>query len=47
MAIVDPSAKIGSNVYIGPFSIIENNVTIGDDTWIDAHSHIKEYTQTT
>tara|TARA_B100001250_G_scaffold15990_1_gene13871 strand:- start:1180 stop:1893 length:714 start_codon:yes stop_codon:yes gene_type:complete len=31
-------------VYIGHFVIIEENVTIGDDTWIDANSHIKSYT---
>lgn len=29
---------------IGHFVIIEENVTIGDDTWIDANSHIKSYT---
>jgi len=31
-------------VSIGHFVIIEENVTIGDDTWIDANSHIKSYT---
>tara|TARA_X000000368_G_C22929346_1_gene666843 strand:- start:24 stop:737 length:714 start_codon:yes stop_codon:yes gene_type:complete len=31
-------------VHIGHFVIIEENVTIGDDTWIDANSHIKSYT---
>ena len=36
-AIVDPGAKIGKNVDIGPFSIIGPGVEIGDDTWIGPH----------
>lgn len=36
-AIVDPGAKIGKNVHIGPFSIIGPGVEIGDDTWIGPH----------
>ena len=36
-AIVDPGAKIGKNVDIGPFSIIGPDVEIGDDTWIGPH----------
>jgi UDP-N-acetylglucosamine acyltransferase len=31
-------------VYVGPFAIIEKDVTIGDNTWIDAHAHIKSFT---
>ena len=33
-AIVDPGAKIGNNVHIGPFSVIGPDVEIGDETWI-------------
>ena len=33
-AIVDPGAKIGANVEIGPYSIIGPNVEIGDNTII-------------
>ena len=33
-AIVDPNAKIGDGVTIGPFSIIEAGVFIGDRTTI-------------
>jgi len=36
-AIVDPGAKIGKNVNIGPFSVIGPGVEIGDDTWIGPH----------
>jgi len=35
---------MGLNVSVGPYSIIENDVIIGDNTWIDAHTHIKPYT---
>ena len=36
-AIIDPSAKIGHNVSIGAFTIIDANVTIGDNCKIDPH----------
>jgi len=36
-AIVDPRAKIGKNVHIGPFSVIGPGVEIGDETWIGPH----------
>jgi UDP-N-acetylglucosamine acyltransferase len=36
-AIVDPGAKIGKNVQIGPFSVIGPGVEIGDETWIGPH----------
>jgi UDP-N-acetylglucosamine acyltransferase len=36
-AIVDPGAKIGKNVHIGPFSVIGPGVEIGDETWIGPH----------
>ncbi|MCA9742031.1 MAG: acyl-ACP--UDP-N-acetylglucosamine O-acyltransferase [Deferribacteres bacterium] len=37
-AIVDPEAKLGSNVTIGPYAIVEKNTVIGDDTVIDSHA---------
>ena len=40
-AIVDPSAKLGSNVEIGPFSVIGPDVEIGDDTKVMSHVVIK------
>ena len=42
-ALIDPSAQLGNNVRVGPYSIIEKNVTIGKDTWVDAHVHIKPF----
>jgi UDP-N-acetylglucosamine acyltransferase len=36
-AIIDPSAKIGNNVHIGPYSVIGAEVEIGDGTWIGPH----------
>ena len=32
-AVIDPSAKLGRNLCIGPFCYIGPNVEIGDDTW--------------
>ncbi len=34
LASIDPRARIGDNVEIGPFTTIYGNVTIGDNTWI-------------
>lgn len=36
-AIIDPSAKIASNVHIGPYSIIGADVEIAEGTWIGPH----------
>ncbi len=36
-AIVDPGAKLGKNVHVGPFSIIGPGVEIGDESWIGPH----------
>jgi UDP-N-acetylglucosamine acyltransferase len=36
-AIIDPSAKIGEGVSIGPYSVIGADVEIGADTWIGPH----------
>lgn len=36
-AIVDSSAKIASNVHIGPYSVIGPHVEIGEGTWIGPH----------
>ena len=44
-AIIDPGAKIGANVEIGPYSIIGPHVEIGDNTRIGAHVVIKGHTR--
>lgn len=44
MAVVSPEARIGQNVEIGPFAVIESDVVIGDNCYIDAHVKIDRYT---
>ncbi len=44
-AIVDPRARIGKGVSIGPWSIIGANVEIGDDCWIGPHVVIRGTTK--
>ncbi len=36
-AIIDPSARIGEGVTVGPYSVIGTDVEIGDNTWIGPH----------
>lgn len=43
LAYVSPNAKIGENVYIGPFSYIGENAVIGDNTLIYPHSYVGDY----
>ncbi len=44
-AIVDPDARIGANVEIGPYAIIGPHVEIGDNTVIGPHTVIKGHTR--
>ena len=44
-AIIDPKAKISTNVKIGAYSIIGPNVEIGEDTDINSHVSIAGYTK--
>lgn len=44
-SIVHPNAQLGSNVKIDPFSIIEEDVVVGDNTWIGAHAYVKSGTR--
>jgi acetyltransferase-like isoleucine patch superfamily enzyme len=39
-AIIDHNAKIGSNVSVGPFSIIHDGVLIGDNSVIESYCEI-------
>jgi UDP-N-acetylglucosamine acyltransferase len=43
-AIVSPSARIGSNVVIGPYAVIEDDTEIGDSCEIRSHAVIKRFT---
>ncbi len=36
-AVIAPGAKIGKNVSVGAYSIVESGVVVGDDTWIGPH----------
>lgn len=39
-AIVDPGARLADNVSVGPFSIVEKDVEIGEGTRIHGHCYI-------
>ncbi len=41
-SVIDPEAKIGEGVTIGPFSFIDRNVEIGEGTWIGPNVTIFE-----
>jgi UDP-N-acetylglucosamine acyltransferase len=43
-AIIDPGAQLGVDVTIGPYTIIEGNVKVGDGTSVGQHAIIGEYT---
>lgn len=43
-SIVDPGARIGDGVSIGPYAVIEGDVTIHDGCRIGPHVHIARYT---
>ncbi len=40
-AIIDPSARLGSNVSVGPWSIVGADVELGDDVQIASHVVVK------
>ena len=40
-AIIEPCAKLGNNVSVGPYSYIGNDVVIGDDCIIESHVVVK------
>lgn len=43
-AVVHPGAKLGQDVQVGPYCVIEENVVIGDGCRLDAFSQVKNYT---
>lgn len=45
LAVVHPNAKIGNNVEIGPFVVIDENVEIGDGTVVKSHAVITGWTR--
>ena len=43
-AIIDPGAELGKDVEVGPFTVIEADVTIGDGSVIGPNVSIRPYT---
>lgn len=39
-AVIDPSAEVGSRVYIGPLAVVEKGARIGDDVILQARSYV-------
>jgi UDP-N-acetylglucosamine acyltransferase len=44
-AVIAPTAKLGNDVNVGPYVIIEDDVIIGDRCRIEAHAIIRRYTR--
>ncbi len=44
-AIVSPGAKLGRGVVLGPYSVVEDQVVIGEGSEIRAHAVVKRFTQ--
>lgn len=42
LALVAPSAKLGQDVQIGPFCVVEEDAQIGDGTILEARVTIKK-----
>jgi UDP-N-acetylglucosamine acyltransferase len=43
-AVVHPGAKLGQNVQVGPYCVIEEKVEIGDGCILEAFAQVKDYT---
>ena len=44
-ALVSEKVKVGKNVYIGPYVVIEDNAIIGDDVVIESHVYIAAFSE--
>ena len=40
-AVIHPSAKLGNNVSVGAFCLIDSDVSIGDNTVLESHVVVK------
>ncbi len=45
LSVVDPKARIGKNVKIGPFCLVEGDVEIGDNCILESHVSILDGTK--
>ena len=43
-AVIAPGVKLGKDVHIGPYAVIEPDCVLGDNCWIDAHVKIGRWT---
>ncbi len=43
-AVVSPCAKLGKNIRIDPYAIVEADVVIGDDCWLGNHAVVRSHT---
>jgi UDP-N-acetylglucosamine acyltransferase len=43
-AVVSPTARLGRDVAIGPFAVVEQDVSVGDGCEIRAHAVVKRFT---
>ena len=44
-AIVDPGARLGADVTLGPYVVVEGDTVVGDGTELRAHAVAKRYTE--
>lgn len=44
-AVIDPSAELGVDVRIGPYVVVGAEAKIGDGTYLESHTVIKDYTE--
>jgi len=44
-AVVSPSAELGEGVWVGPYTVIDGKVKIGDGTRLEAFVHIRDYVE--
>ena len=44
-ALIDPAARLGASVTVGPYAVIEADTELGDGCRIAAHAVIKRYTR--
>ncbi len=43
-AVIDPDARLGKDVSVGPYAIIEHDCVVGDSTRIDSFGQLKAHT---
>ncbi len=44
LALVDPSVQLSGDVHIGPFTVVDKGVSLGENVMISSHCHLKSGT---